>query len=229
MTSSLGTNLCVRVRNVLVVCKRKKKKEVDHIFRMVASGALCVCVSFPSVLLCVFLSDVWFVTLTGCESYLIDTPVWEEPTTGSLCLLPACIAFSITFPRHHLKFLYVVFLCISPHPLILLLYGVDVMNMSKWLPWRKHSFFRKQRKKFSFPLLGKRALFYFLIHKTLLHFSVFCFSFSCTQVILKLEHTLSDTAHISLCVVTVGVFLWSQLRYSLMFVYHSLCDCFGCV
>lgn len=179
-----------------------------------------MCVSFLSVLLCVFLSDVWCVTLTGCELHLIDTSVWEEPTTGSLCLFPACIAFSITVPIHHLKFLYVVLLCISPHPLILLLYGADVMNMSKWLPWRKRSFFRKQRKKFSFPLLGKRALFYFLIHKTLLHFSgfFFCFSFICTRVILKLVHTLSDTVHISLCVVTVGVCLWSQLSYCLMFM-----------
>ncbi|XP_051736087.1 utrophin isoform X2 [Ctenopharyngodon idella] len=29
------------------------------------------------------------------------------------------------------------------------------MNMSKWLPWRKRSFFRKHRKKFSFPLLDE--------------------------------------------------------------------------
>ncbi|XP_058618768.1 dystrophin-like isoform X3 [Onychostoma macrolepis] len=29
------------------------------------------------------------------------------------------------------------------------------MNMSKWLPWRKRSFFRKQRKKFSFPELDE--------------------------------------------------------------------------
>lgn len=161
---------------------------------------MCVCVSFLSVLLCVFLSDVWFVTLTGCESHLIDTPVWKEPTTGSLCLLPACIAFSITFPRHHLKFLYVVFLCISPHHLILLLYGAHVMNMSKWLPWRKRSFFRKHRKKFSFPLLGKRALFYFLIHKTFLHFSVFLFQLQLYSGNSEAwTHTFRYCTHQSVC------------------------------
>lgn len=52
-------------------------------------------------------------------------------------------------------------------PVLFYLYGAHAVNMSKWLPWRKRSFFRKQRKKFSFPLLGKSALSYFLIHWTL--------------------------------------------------------------
>lgn len=63
------------------------------------------------------------------------------------------------------------------------------MNMSKWLSWRKRSFFRKQRKKFSFPELGKSALFYFLIHKTLVHFSDVSFRL---QVIRKLVHAHLD-------------------------------------
>ncbi len=137
-----------------------------------------------------FLSDVWCVTLTGCKVHLIEKHRLERNPPQLLCLLPACIACSsITLLGHHLKFLYIVFHCISPHPLILLLYGANVMNMSKWLSWRKRSFFRKQRKKFSFPELGKSALFYFLIHKTLVHFWDVSFRL---QVILKLVHAHSD-------------------------------------
>lgn len=137
-----------------------------------------------------FLSDVWCVTLAGCEVRLIKKHRFERNPPQLLCLLPACIACSsITLLGHHLKFLYIVFHCISPHPLILLLYGANVMNMSKWLLWRKRSFFRKQRKKFSFPELGKSALFYFLIHKTLVHFWDVSFRL---QVILKLVHAHLD-------------------------------------
>lgn len=93
--------------------------------------------------------------------------------------LPACIAFgSISLLRHHLNFLYVVFLRIFLHPHKLLLYGVDVMIMSKWLQWRKRSFFRKHRKKFSFPQLGKTPFFYFLIHKLFLYSASLWFSCS---------------------------------------------------
>lgn len=139
---------------------------------------------------CVFLLDVWCVTLTGCEVRLIDKHRFERNPPQLLCLLPACIACSsITLLGHHLKFLYIVFSCISPHPLIFLLYGANVTNMSKWLQWRKRSFFRKQRKKFSFPELGKSTLFYFLIHKTLVHFSDVSFRL---QVILKLVNAHVD-------------------------------------
>lgn len=123
-------------------------------------------------------------------------------------LLPACFALSsISFLHHHLasRVLFLFRQLLHPSSGFFSQFLHDVgANMSRWLPWRKRSLFKK-RKKFDFPLLGTSVC--------LNVFSFFFFKNTSCNCFLSHAHTHYEPSSFNL-ILFASFLIWSSVWIS---------------